>query len=187
VRRTIAHAYDEDLPGDGAVRCYRRADLRDDRELVVVVLAHKCAYKSVPIPTLETITAGEKITELKADWQAMLAHQLPVLPPIDEFIETLGGVFAWLGGAEPVHLEPVPALRERLELDWVAPPTIARWPGGAPLEQIRFASANHLLVELGYQGTTRLIEPYAFAPLPGRQPAGLRDQGRHRQGPFVPR
>jgi hypothetical protein len=92
----------------------------------------------------------------------MLAHQLPVLPPIDEFIETLGGVFAWLGGAEPVRLEPVPALRERLELDWVAPPTIARWPGGAPLEQIRFAGANHLLVELGYQGTTRIIEPYAL-------------------------
>jgi predicted DNA-binding transcriptional regulator YafY len=39
---------------------------------------------------------------------------------------------------------------------------MTRWPGGAPLEQIRFAGANHLLVELTYQGSTRVIEPYAL-------------------------
>jgi predicted DNA-binding transcriptional regulator YafY len=39
---------------------------------------------------------------------------------------------------------------------------MTRWPGGAPLEQIRFAGANHLLVELAYQGSTRVIEPYAL-------------------------
>jgi WYL domain len=116
----------------------------------------------VPPPTLEFVTEPDKLTELRADWQAMLAHQLPVLPPIEEFIDTLEGVFAWLGGATLPRLQPVPALRERLEPGWVAPPTITRWPGGAPLEQIRFAGANHLLVELAYQGTTRLIEPYAL-------------------------
>jgi predicted nucleotidyltransferase component of viral defense system len=191
VRRTIAHAYDDELPGDGGVRCYafvevfaeklralgqrtrprdlydvvnlyRRADLQDNRELVHTVLERKCAYKDVPVPTLDAVTGAGKLAELRADWSAMLAHQLPVLPPIDEFIDTLEGVFAWLAGAEPIRLEPVPALRESLEPGWVAPPTITRWPGGAPLEQIRFAGANHLLVELRYQGTTRLIEPYAL-------------------------
>jgi hypothetical protein len=144
------------------VNLYRRADLRDDRALVFRVLERKCAYKNVPIPTVELVASADKLTELRADWQAMLAHQLPVLPPIDEFVDTLEALFAWLGGAEPARLEPVPALRERLEPGWVAPPTITRWPGGAPLEQIRFAGANHLLVELTYQGTTRLIEPYAL-------------------------
>jgi predicted nucleotidyltransferase component of viral defense system len=191
VRRPIAHAYDEPLPGDGAVRCYafvevfaeklralgqrtrprdlydvvnlyRRADLRDDRQLVLEVLKRKCAYKNVPVPTLETVTEAEKTADLRNDWQAMLAHQLPVLPPIDEFLASLEGVFAWLGGAEAPRLEPVPALREQLEPEWVAPATITRWPGGAPLEQIRFAGANHLLVELFYHGSTRLIEPYAL-------------------------
>jgi hypothetical protein len=191
VRRPIAHAYDEPLPGDGAVRCYafvevfaekiralgqrtrprdlydvvnlyRRADLREDRDLVLGVLERKCAYKDVPLPTLETVMAADRVAELRTDWQAMLAHQLPVLPPIDEFLATLEGVFDWLGGVEPPRLEPVPALREQLEPGWVAPATITRWPGGAPLEQIRFAGANHLLVELAYQGTTRLIEPYAL-------------------------
>lgn len=92
----------------------------------------------------------------------MLAHQLPALPPLDEFLGALADVFHWLGGAEPVHLDSVPTGREQLEEAWVAPPTITRWPGGAPLEQIRFAGANHLLVELSYQGSTRLIEPYSL-------------------------
>lgn len=191
VRRAIAHPYEDALPGDARVRCYsfaevfaeklralgqrtrprdlydvvnlyRRADLRDDRALVVSILKEKCAYKGVPVPSLEAVGASEKVAELKADWQAMLGHQLPTLPPANEFIETLGEVFAWLGGGEPAELDPVPAGREQIEREWVAPPTIARWPGGAPLEKIRFAGANHLLVELRYQGSERLIEPYAL-------------------------
>jgi predicted DNA-binding transcriptional regulator YafY len=53
-------------------------------------------------------------------------------------------------------------LRGRIEAGWVAPATMTRWPGGAPLEQIRFAGANHLLVDLAYKGSTRVIEPYAL-------------------------
>ncbi len=191
VRREIAHAYDDMLPGDGAVRCYsfaevfaeklralgqrtrprdlydvvnlyRRADLRENRDLVMSILRRKCAYKDVPMPTLAAVAAPEKAADLRADWDAMLAHQLPVLPPVDEFIDTLGGVFAWLDGEEPILLDSVPAGREQIDAAWVAPPTITRWPGGAPLEQIRFAGANHLLVELHYQGSVRLIEPYAL-------------------------
>lgn len=56
----------------------------------------------------------------------------------------------------------MPVGRELIEPGWVAPPTITRWPDGAPLEQIRFAGANHLLVDLAYQGSRRLIEPYAL-------------------------
>jgi predicted nucleotidyltransferase component of viral defense system len=191
VRREIAHAYDEALPSDGAVQCYafaevfaeklralgqrtrprdlydvvnlyRRADLRENRDLVVSIPQSKCAYKDVPIPTLEAVTATEKAADLRADWGAMLTHQLPVLPPVDEFIDALKDVFAWLDGEEAIQLQPVPTGREQIEASWVAPPTIPRWPGGAPLEQIRFAGANHLLVELDYQNSTRMIEPYAL-------------------------
>ncbi len=190
-RRQIAHAYEDELPGDGSVECYsfvevfaeklralgqrtrprdlydvvnlyRRAELRSDRDLVFSVLERKCAYKEVPVPTLEAVTATDRKDALRADWGAMLAHQLPTLPPVDDFLSELAEVFAWLGGEEIVALESVPAGREQIEPTWVAPPTITRWPGGAPLEQIRFAGANHLLVELRYQGSTRLIEPYAL-------------------------
>ncbi|MCA1678804.1 MAG: nucleotidyl transferase AbiEii/AbiGii toxin family protein [Actinobacteria bacterium] len=191
VHRKIAHAYDESLPGDGTVQCYafvevfaeklralgqrtrprdlydvvnlyRRADLREDRDLVLEVLEKKCAYKEIPVPTLEGVLAPEKAADLQADWEAMLAHQLPALPPIDDFISALAGVFSWLRGEEVVRLEPAPPMGQQIEPGWVAPATITTWPGGAPLEQIRFAGANHLLVELRYQGSTRLIEPYAL-------------------------
>lgn len=93
----------------------------------------------------------------------MLAHQLPVLPAIDNFIASLGDLFDWLGGHDLARLEPAPAVRSVTTDDtWIAPPTMTRWPGGVPLEQIRFAGANHLLVDLQYQGTSRLIEPYAL-------------------------
>ena len=191
VRRAIAHAYDDDLPNDATVGCYafvevfaeklralgqrtrprdlydvvnlyRRADLQDERDLVMRVLARKCAHKDVPVPTLAAVASTEKAADLRADWQAMLAHQLPELPPVDDFIDALNDVFSWLQGGVLASLPSVPVGRQQLEPGWVAPPTITRWPDGAPLEQIRFAGANHLLVELAYQGSRRLIEPYAL-------------------------
>jgi len=191
IRRQIAHPYDEELPGDSAVRCYafaevfaeklralgqrtrprdlydvvnlfRHADLADDRDLIQSILVAKCAYKKIPLPTVEAIADSTKAAELRADWGPMLGHQLPALPPIDEFMDAVSKVFAWLEGAPTPSLEPVPSGREQLEPDWAAPPTMTRWPNRAPLEPIRFAGANHLLVALGYQGSTRLVEPYAL-------------------------
>jgi predicted nucleotidyltransferase component of viral defense system len=191
VRRTIAHAYDDALPRDATVGCYafvevfaeklralgqrtrprdlydvvnlyRRADLHDERDLVMSVLARKCAHKGVPVPTLAAVASIEKAADLRADWQAMLAHQLPELPPVEDFIAALDDVFTWLRGGRVEPLVSVPVGREQIEPGWVAPPTITRWPDGAPLEQIRFAGANHLLVDLAYQGSRRLIEPYAL-------------------------
>jgi predicted nucleotidyltransferase component of viral defense system len=191
VPREIAHPYDDGLPEDARVQCYsfaevfaeklralvqrtrprdlydvvnlyRQADLRGNRDLVVSILEKKCAFKEVPMPTHAIVSAPEKIAELGADWEAMLGHQLPTLPPVGEFVTALDDLFGWLKGEGGVELEPVPAGREAVEEEWVAPPTISRWPGGAPLEKIRFAGANNLLVELRYRGSTRLIEPYAL-------------------------
>lgn len=144
------------------VNLYRRADLRGEHALVAEVLARKCAFKQVSVPSLEAISVPEKLADLRNDWRAMLAHQLPVLPAVDEFLDALAGVFSWLDGDDVARLESVPVGREQLETKWAAPATITRWPGGVPLEQIRFAGANHLLVELRYQGSTRIIEPYAL-------------------------
>lgn len=191
VRRAIAHAYDDALPADATVNCYafvevfaeklralgqrtrprdlydvvnlyRRADLHDERDLVMGVLGRKCAHKDVPIPTLAAVASIEKAADLRADWHAMLAHQLPELPPVEDFIDALDDVCDWLQGGRVEPLASVPVGREQIEPGWVATPTITRWPDGAPLEQIRFAGANHLLVDLAYQGSRRLIEPYAL-------------------------
>jgi len=190
VEQRIAHAYPDALPAPGTVRCYsfaevfaeklralgqrtrprdlydvvnlfRRADARGDRALVTSILARKCEFKAVPVPTLATVATPDKVEELRGDWQHMLGHQLPVLPPVDEYLETLAELFAWLEGATAPVLAPVP-IREALQRDWTAPATIEVWPGQGPIERIRFAGANHLLVELGYHGTVRLIEPYSL-------------------------
>ena len=36
------------------------------------------------------------------------------------------------------------------------------WNARVPLEVIRFAAVNHLLMELTYKGTKRLVEPYSL-------------------------
>ncbi len=191
VRRAISHAYDDLLPGAGDVLCYsfvevfaeklralgqrarprdlydvvnlhRRVDFEADRDAVVATLAEKCRYKDVALPDFLSVTDGTRGEELRADWAAMLAHQLPALPPLDDFVAALRGVFAWLSGQDVVGLESFPQVGEPVETTWVAPSTITRWPGGVPLEPIRFAGSNHLLVELAYDGSTRLVEPYAL-------------------------
>ncbi|MEZ5101221.1 MAG: nucleotidyl transferase AbiEii/AbiGii toxin family protein [Thermoleophilia bacterium] len=191
VRRPISHAYDDVLPGDADVVCYsfvevfaeklralgqrarprdlydvvnlhRRVDFEADRDAVVATLTEKCHYKEVGLPDFASVTDGSRGDELRADWTAMLAHQLPALPPLDDFIDALGGVFEWLNGHDVAGLQAFPQMGEPVEPTWAAPATITRWPGGVPLEQIRFAGSNHLLVELVYDGSIRLIEPYAL-------------------------
>ena len=190
VLRTIAHPYPDGATGMHMVSCYsfeelfaekiramgqrgrprdlydivnlfRRPDLRLYPELVRAVLAEKCAVKGVAVPTLDAVTAPDRIAELRADWANMLGHQLPALPPLDAFLEELPQLFGWLEGTMTI---PVPGAYplDAAEVDsWLPPPTIDTWRG-APLEVIRFAAANHLLVELGYDGTLRLIEPYSL-------------------------
>jgi hypothetical protein len=59
------------------------------------------------------------------------------------------------------EMSPVPAGRDE-DTSWSPPPTVATWRVGVPLESLRFAATNHLLVELDYDGSSRLIEPSAL-------------------------
>ncbi|MGH2375872.1 MAG: WYL domain-containing protein [bacterium] len=36
------------------------------------------------------------------------------------------------------------------------------WNVGVPLETVRFAAANRLCIDLGYQGSVRRVEPYSL-------------------------
>lgn len=95
----------------------------------------------------------------------MLAHQLPALPPFEAYWAELADLFAWLEGrfAEPeLATAQVDAAGEAIEDDWSPPPTVFVWGQGVPIEAIRFAAANHLCLELGYQNSIRVIEPYGF-------------------------
>lgn len=143
------------------VNLYRHGDSRPPAAVLRNVLEQKCAYKRIPVPTFETLASHR--ADVEAMWQNMLGHQLPMLPPIQDFWDALPEIFAWiLSGTElpqRVRIEPGSAevaIRSRT------------LPMGVPfrvrpaLEIIRFAGANHLCVDLTYDGQVRRIEPYSL-------------------------
>jgi predicted DNA-binding transcriptional regulator YafY len=102
----------------------------------------------------------------------MLAHQLPVCPPFSEFWRELPEIFSWLQSeteqiALPSIGATVAAPAGGLDETWHMPAMVTRWGYTTPLEAIRFAAANRLLVDLDYENEqsergTRSIEPYAL-------------------------
>ena len=144
------------------VNLFRRNDLRLYPDLIRTALVEKCEVKNVPMPSANQFTNAALRATLEADWANMLAHQLPVLPPAQGFLDELPQLFGWLEGSVVFEtLAPVPAGANE-DSSWSPPPTAATWGVGVPLESLRFAATNHLLVDLGYDGQTRLIEPYAL-------------------------
>lgn len=144
------------------VNLFRYGEFRPAATAVLAVLRPKCEFKGIAIPTLASL-AGT-MEELVGDWEAMLRHQLPVLPPFESYRAVLPAFFGWLEGeSQPKPPPPAPVAAEevvfRPALGVLRREGVA---GSSFLEIIRFAAANHLCVDLGYQGTVRRIEPYSL-------------------------
>jgi len=148
------------------VNLYRREDQQTAAEAAQIraVLIEKCQTKGVPVPTLASVQTTERLGETKSEWENMLRHQLPELPPFDDFWNVLPELFAWLEGATtaPVLQSMQVSASEPIEATWFPPATVSVWGGTVPLETVRFAAANRLCVELGYNGSRRTIEPYSL-------------------------
>lgn len=191
VLRSISHPYPDALPSPAVVRSYsfeevfaeklramgergrprdlydivnlyRRADLRQHAELIRSTLDEKCRTKGVPVPSWESVAAAATRAELETEWVNMLGHQLPALPPFEQFWAELPGLFEWLEGRGEPEEPAAIALGADEEPGWAPPPTVWTWGAGISLETVRFAAANRLCVELGYQRRTRVIEPYSL-------------------------
>ena len=191
VLRPISHPYPDPLPGSARVRCYsfeevfaeklramgercrprdlydivnlfRRWDFRPHADLIRSVYVEKCKSKGVEVFTFGSLQASPYRVELESEWANMLAHQLPALPPFEAFWDELPSLFAWLDGELPPAEPASIPVTEDVEPEWMPPPTAWVWGQRLPLESVRFAAANHLCVSLGYQGSTRLIEPYSL-------------------------
>lgn len=164
------------------IHMYRHIDLRPKPETVRRVLDEKCRYKNIPFPTLVDLNREPRRTELEAEWENMLAHQLPILPPFGQFWDEIPEVFSWISGESipavlpaigegeiEAVLTPLQAPKPatvgpigRMPVKWT-PPSVP--PFGRPmgrLEVIRFSGANRLCVLLGYNGKKRLVEPYSL-------------------------
>jgi predicted nucleotidyltransferase component of viral defense system len=147
------------------INLFRRRDLRNAATLVREVLHEKCASKGVPVPTMAALEQSLHRAALISEWANMLAHQLPALPPFETFWEELRELFAWLEGAidqADLSIAQVQSSGDVFDEEWTPPSTAYVWGQGVPVESIRFAAANHLCLELGYQNSMRMIEPYAL-------------------------
>jgi predicted nucleotidyltransferase component of viral defense system len=194
--RLVVHPY-TDLPGEGiAARCYayeevfgekvralgerarprdlydvvnlfRHGEFRPAATTILDVLRQKCEFKRIPLPTVAAL--NERAQELAADWQHMLGHQLPALPPFESFWAVLPEFFVWLTGSMvPPAAVPaiVPSISASADEELFSPAVgILRRQGivgSSFVESIRFAGTNRLRVDLGYQNSVRRIEPYAL-------------------------
>ena len=142
-----------------------------DRAGVLEILRSKCEFKGIAVPTFDALRESPQHAALRADWEQMLSHQLPQLPPFDSFWNELPAVFDWLR-QEAVKPQPAVMGSGGFEIDptWRVPAMAGSWRAqgvSAPLEIIRFAAGNRLCVDLDYRdedGRTgiRTIEPYSL-------------------------
>ncbi len=143
------------------INLFRNAEARPAAAVMLDVLRQKCEFKGIGVPVLADLEPHR--VELENLWQNMLAHQLPTLPPYQNFWDELPAFFAWLaGGAAPI----VPAAYVIGAGETVLRDRSLRLPvsgqAQAMIEIIRFGAGNRLLVEIDYQGSTRRIEPYSL-------------------------
>ena len=192
VIRGVHHPY-SDLPGDGiriksycfeevfaekiralaererprdlydVVHLYRHDELDPDQPLILSTLEKKCAFKQIPVPTMDTFRNRPERDELESEWENMLAHQLPALPPFNQFWQALPEVIEWMHGLVAKTVKAaIPVGRHAIDAAWRPPAMAQAWNAATPLERIRFAAANRLCVNLYYQNKYRLIEPYSL-------------------------
>jgi predicted nucleotidyltransferase component of viral defense system len=145
------------------VHLYRHDEVRPNRALVLSTLEKKCSFKGITLPSVAMLENRPERVELETEWENMLAHQLPALPPFEQFWQEIPLVFEWLHGIREKRKQPlVPRMGLSLDDTWQPPSMAQAWYTGVPLEIIRFAAANRLCVDLTYHGTRRLIEPYSL-------------------------
>ena len=126
---------------------YRHTDSRPTAAILLDVLRQKCAYKAIPVPTLQTLVPHRPA--LEAMWSDMLSHQLPVLPPLNDFWDALPEIFNWMTSGAPIPQRALiqHGLGETPVRTRVLPMNIPL-RSRSNLEIIRFAAANYLCVDL---------------------------------------
>lgn len=143
------------------VNLYRHTDSRPTATVLLEVLRQKCNHKAIPVPTFASLQSHR--LALEAMWSDMLKHQLPVLPPLNDFWDALPEIFAWMTSSAPVPQRAIiqhgaGEMPIRTRMLPMAVPLSSR----STLEIIRFAAANHLCVDLTYDHSVRRIEPYSL-------------------------
>lgn len=199
-RRAVFHAYPDAFPAGTTVAAYpltevlaeklralversRPRDLYDvvyvlenemeqlDLDQVRSIFLRKCHHKELAVPTsagLDSLVRGNG--ELLSEWDSMLKHQLPALPPVEDVLSRLARLTTWLDPKvreAPAMVRLESALLGRSSTPLATGHGGRYWGLGTAVEVVRFAGANRLVVSFNYHGKHRLVEPYSI-----RNPAG---------------
>jgi predicted nucleotidyltransferase component of viral defense system len=187
--RSVFHPYPDSLPEGTAVPAYSIEELfaektralfertrpRDLYDVVFILesragdvdldeargfFRRKCEAKALQPPSSDQMLVVVRTSgELRSEWENMLAHQLPQLPPFEDHLVRLESVLRWVDA--PVADLPLLAASS-LSGELVAPPGVTYWGVVVPLEVVRFAGINRLLIEFAYHGKPRRAEPYSL-------------------------
>lgn len=124
----------------------------------------KCSSKSLKPPSAqELINLINQSEELKADWEAMLSHQLPGLPLVEDYLSRTAALLEWLDEAAAEVTLPILETAPISSGQIVNPAGIHYWSESAPLEILRFCGANRLKVQFDYTDkSNRIVEPYSL-------------------------
>ena len=145
------------------IHLYRYDDTRQGKDSILTTLDAKCRYKGILMPTIEILEHKPEHEELLSEWENMLGHQVPVLPPFEQFWQQLPEVFDWLyRSVEKATPAAIPTMGQAIDTSWHPSSETQAWGLNQPLEVIRYAASNRLCIDLAYQGDHRLIEPYSL-------------------------
>lgn len=143
------------------INLFRNAESRPDAAVLRDVLLQKCEFKGIDLPTFDQLEPHRPL--LESGWAQMLEHQLPALPPIATFWDELPVFFKWLVGAMTPR---IPAAYVSSAEEEIVHARTQLLPVSGAIQSylgiIRFAASNRLCVELDYQDSMRLIEPYSL-------------------------
>lgn len=141
----------------------RHNSMNPNRDILMDTLKKKCEFKGIQTPSMNSIAAKPERAELESEWKNMLGHQLSVLPPFEQFWQELPAVFEWIYKISERIVEPqISSMNKVIDKTWHSPAMAQAWHVNVPIEIIRFAAANRLCVNLAYNNTSRLIEPYSL-------------------------
>jgi predicted nucleotidyltransferase component of viral defense system len=75
---------------------YQLKDANINVELLKQTLQKKCDLRSVPFPKIELIENHDNRKLLESEWAIQLKHQMPKLPPFEQFMVELKQILKWL-------------------------------------------------------------------------------------------
>ena len=79
-----------------AISIYKLQGAFINKVKLISALKDKCAFKNIPMPTVDSILHHNKFNELKEEWANMLKHQVPNLSDIEMYLNELSKLFKWL-------------------------------------------------------------------------------------------